>query len=127
MISERSMGRRGRSTLPSSGTFDLYRDWLAHGLVDWIDDAWAYAAALRAGATNSGARSLALGLIAEALVRGHVQPGAVTDGAHVPWECAPLEAIARIVLAWPAVEEPPPTPGEIVWFELTAAGEAFLT
>lgn len=42
----------------------------------------------------------------------------------VAWECSPGEAIERIRSDWTAHADPFVGPGEVVWLDLTPAGEA---
>jgi hypothetical protein len=92
---------------------------------DWVYEAEVYDIAARSGLTDPDQlRDLAIGLIAEALSRGLVVAGEYDGRSHVPWDCSTAEAIGRIAEAW-VVEwgTAVPTPGAVVWLDLTTAGK----
>lgn len=101
----------------------LLEDLLARGVDDWVYAAEVYDIAARTGLTDpSQIRMAAIGLVAEAIVRGLVVPGDVGDGRHQPWECSAGEAIVRIQEDWLKWGSEVPTPGAVVWLDVTPAG-----
>ncbi|MGQ0824620.1 MAG: hypothetical protein ACT4OX_06255 [Actinomycetota bacterium] len=101
----------------------LVEDVLANGVDDWVYAAWVHQIARRSGITDpSQLRQLSIGLIAELLVRGLMVAGEYDGVAHRPWECSTGEAIDRIVEEWQTWGDDFPTPGAIVWLDLTPAG-----
>lgn len=102
----------------------LLEDLLASGVDDWVYAAEVYGIAARSGLTGENLRMLAVGLIAEALAEGLVVPGEYDGDGHRPWDCTTGEAIVRIAQEWRPWGGEPPTPGAIVWLDLTAAGRA---
>jgi hypothetical protein len=102
----------------------LIEDILANGVDDWVYAGWVYQIAQRSGLDDpSELRALSIGLIAEVLTRGLMVAGTYDGGKHVPWGCSTGEAIERITKAWLEWGEFPPTPGAIVWLDLTPAGQ----
>ena len=65
---------------------------------------------------------MAVGLIAEALTRRLTVAGDYDRGGHRPWECSVCEAIGRIAHEWLRWGTTVPTPGAIVWLDVTHAG-----
>lgn len=67
---------------------------------------------------------MVLGMISEALIRGYVVPGDISNGTFVPW-CAPTdEAIIRIARTWiHEASDCVPSAGAIAWFVNTPLGD----
>jgi hypothetical protein len=102
----------------------LAEDVLANGVDDWVYAGWVLQIARRSGLTDPAQlRALALGVTAELIVTGMVVPGDVDDGTHVPWSCSNGESIARITEAWVTWGLEPPSPGAVVWLDVTPAGQ----
>ena len=100
----------------------LLEDLLASGVDDWVYAAEVYGIAARSGLPGECLRLLAIGLIADALADGLVVAGEYDGERHRPWDCTAGEAILRIAHEWQAWGDAPPTPGAIVWLELTKSG-----
>jgi hypothetical protein len=101
----------------------LLEDLLARGVDDWIYAAEVYDIIARTELPDPAQlRMLAIGLIAEAIVRGLVLPGEFDGAEHRPWDCSRGEAIARIQEEWLEWGADVPTPGAIVWLDITPAG-----
>jgi hypothetical protein len=105
-------------------TRTLTENLLVSTLGDWAYASWAIPDVVGSGEFGADlVRSSTLGLIAEVVLTGLIQAGDVVDGVHVPWECSPAEAVERIVLEWLRDwSEEVPTPGAIVWLDVTAKG-----
>lgn len=102
----------------------LIEDVLANGVDDWVYAGWLHQIAKRSGLQDpEQLRSLSLGLIAEVLTRGLMVAGEYNGEKHVPWDCSTGAAIERITEEWIAWGDSPPTPGAIVWLDLTEAGQ----
>jgi hypothetical protein len=103
----------------------LTEDVLANGVDDVVYAAWVHQIARRSGLEDAAQlRQLSVGLIADALARGLVVAGDVEGGVHRPWDCSPAEALMRIAERWAEWGDEVPTPGAIVWLDLTEAGAA---
>lgn len=102
----------------------LLEDLVASGVDDWVYAADAYGIAARTGTTGEALRLLAVGLVVDAVAAGLAIPGEYNGSAHAPWECTRGEAIERIAEAWREWGTGAPTPGAIVWLDLTAEGKA---
>lgn len=101
----------------------LVEDALARGVDDWVYAAEIYDIAARSGIVDpEQVRMLGVGLLAELLTRGLMVPGDVHGGTHKPWDCSVGEAMARIEKEWLSWGTTVPTPGAIVWLDLTPAG-----
>ena len=101
----------------------LVEDVLANGVDDLVYAGWLHQIARRSGVGDpSQLRMLSLGLIAELLVRGLMVAGGFDGDSHRPWDCSMGEAIARISEDWQGWGDEVPTPGAIVWPDLTPAG-----
>lgn len=101
----------------------LIEDVLASGVDDWVYAAEVYGIAGRTSLCDAAQlRLLSVGLIAELLVRGLVVAGEFDGDSHRPWDCSTGEAIARISEDWQGWGDEVPTPGAIVWLDLTPAG-----
>jgi hypothetical protein len=95
---------------------------LVEGLDDWLYASWI-TTPIRSVTTVSHRRTMALGLIAEMLVDGLMVAGDVVDGRHQAWPCSTGEAIERITRVWlQDWRDELPTPGAIVWFDITDKG-----
>jgi len=102
----------------------LLEDVPAHGVDDWVYAGWVYHISLRSGLREpSQLRALSLGLIAELLTRGLMVAGEYDGDAYRPWDCPAGEAIERITRAWIEWGESQPTPGAIVWLDVTESGQ----
>lgn len=103
----------------------LIEDLVARAVDDWVSDAEMLDIAQRQGVDDpSDRRTVALGLLAEALLRGYAQIGSVTDDGFSAWSCSPAEATERAALEWLARADPLVLPGEIFWLNGTARGVA---
>ena len=101
----------------------LTEDVLANAVEDWVYAGWVHQIARRSGLTDpAGLRALAIGLMAELLVRGLVVGGEYDGETHRPWDCSVGEAVVRIAEDWQAWGDTVPTPGAVVWLDLTPAG-----
>lgn len=101
----------------------LLEDLLARGVDDWVYAAEVHDIARRSSLVEPDlVRMLAIGLIAEALSRGLMAAGDFDGSSHRPWECSVGEAIARIQDEWLGWGTEAPTPGAIVWLDVTPAG-----
>jgi hypothetical protein len=101
----------------------LLEDLLARGVDDWVYEAEVYDIARRSGLGSAdGLRQLSVGLITEALVRGFAVAGAYDGTGHQPWDCSVGEAVERIAAEWLKWGSEVPTPGAIVWLDVTPAG-----
>jgi hypothetical protein len=82
-----------------------------------------YQIARRSGITDpSQLRQLSIGIIADLLLGGLAIAGEYNGTEHRAWECSSGEAVARIAEDWLHWGDDAPTPGAIVWLDLTAAG-----
>jgi hypothetical protein len=101
----------------------LLEDIIARGIDDWVYAAEVHDIAARTGLSDpEQLRMLAVGLIAEALVQGLLVAGDYDGVEHRPWSVSVGEAIARIAEDWLKWGNEVPTPGAIVWLDLTPAG-----
>ena len=101
----------------------LIEDVLANGLEDWVYAGWVYQIARRSGLQDpTQLRWLSVGLIAELLTQGLMVAGEYDGEKHAPWDCATGAAIERVSEARSAWGDSAPTPGAIVWLDLTGAG-----
>jgi hypothetical protein len=102
---------------------NLLEDVLANGVDDWVYAALIQQIARRAGISDaSQLRQLSIGLISELLVRGLAVAGEYDGVGHRPWDCTTGEAIVRITEEWENWGDRVPTPGAIVWLDLTSSG-----
>jgi hypothetical protein len=102
----------------------LLEDLLARGVDDWVYEAEVYGIAQRSGLVDPDqVRMLAVGLIAEALSRGLVIAGDYDGAQHQPWDCSVGEAVARIEEKWLKWGMEVPTPGALVWLDMTPTGQ----
>jgi hypothetical protein len=98
-------------------------DVLANGLDDWVYAGWVYQIARRSGLEDPmQLRWLSVALITDVLTRGLMVAGEYDGEKHAPWDCSTGAAIERISEAWSAWGDSAPTPGAIVWLDLTPAG-----
>ena len=103
----------------------LLEELLLSGRDDWVDASWVYGVARRTGLVDPvDLRCVSLGLILEALTNGLMLPGDIAAGDHVPWEGSVGELVIRVAEAWHEWGEEEPTPGAIVWLNLTELGES---
>lgn len=101
----------------------LIEDLVAAGVDDWVYEAEVHSIAMRSGLTDPAQlRMLAIGLITEALVGGLAVAGHYDGSGHRPWECSVGEAVTRIEEEWLKWGEEVPTPGSVVWLDLTSKG-----
>ncbi|AZI58098.1 hypothetical protein EH165_08045 [Nakamurella antarctica] len=69
-------------------------------------------------------RTMTIGLIAELVTAGLIVPGDVDEQGHHAWPHSPGDAIERITREWLTEwRDEIPTPGAIVWFANTEAGD----
>jgi hypothetical protein len=102
---------------------ELIQSLLTEGLDDWVYEAWVYQVARATGCTNpADLRAISIGLIVELLTHGLMIAGDYDGERHRPWSESVPAAIDRIVNAWIAWGDTPPTPGSIVWLALTPKG-----
>lgn len=103
----------------------LLEDLIARGVDDWVYDAELLDIATRHGVEDPpDRRTLAIGLVAEALVGGFMEAGTVSDDGFAPWACAAAIAVEKVAREWLARSDPLVMPGEIVWLNNTARGTA---
>jgi hypothetical protein len=101
----------------------LVEDVAASGIDDWVYEAEVYGIATRTGLTDPAQlRMLAVGLITEVLVKGLMVAGDVDDAGHHPWSSSIGETVTRIEDEWLKWGTEIPTPGAVVWLDLTPAG-----
>jgi len=104
----------------------LLEDLLANGVEDWVYEALICGnIARRVVLDPRDRRSVAIGLIAEALINGLVVAGETPPNVgFTAWNCSPIESLQRIVENWSNRSNPDVLPGEIVWLKNTEAGNA---
>jgi hypothetical protein len=101
----------------------LLEDLLARGVDDWVYDAELLDIAFRHGIKDAGdRRTVAVGLVTEALIEGLMEAGTVSTDGFTAWTCSPADAAARVASEWLARADPLVMPGEIVWLTNTAHG-----
>lgn len=99
--------------------------FLISGLDDWVYAAEVYGVVRRTGLRHpTQLREFSVGLIAEVLTRGWMVAGEYDGHGFSPWEGGVKFALGRICEDWFARRDPEVTAGEVVWMDLTAAGEA---
>ena len=103
---------------------DLIEDLVSRGVDDWVADAELIDIAGRIVTTPVDRRTVAIGLVAEALLRGLVEAGDVSRGGFAAWGCSAADALERIAKEWLAADDPLVTHGEIAWLSNTASGDA---
>ncbi len=92
---------------------------------DWSDLGWVYSTCMDYDVSEpEEVRALALQTIKAGLERDVLVAGDVTADGFTSWDLPPAAAYARIRDAWHAAPAVVPEPSTIVWFDLTAAGEA---
>lgn len=103
----------------------LVEELLVAGIEDWIYAAIVYDVAYDAASTPEARRILAVGMVCEVLAEGYFVPGKYVAGiGHVPWDCKIEEALCRVVVDWHEWGDGLPTPGAIVWLDLTKKGKS---
>lgn len=101
----------------------LIEELLARGVDDWVSAAELLDMASSAGVAEPNDRlTVAIGLATEAILRGLVEAGDVSEDGFTAWSCTPFEAIARVAETWLAREDSLVMPGEIVWLSNTDQG-----
>jgi hypothetical protein len=101
----------------------LVDDLIARGVDDWVYDAEILDVASRCKLdTIEDRRTVAIGLVAEALIGGLMEAGTLSEDGFTAWACSPAEAIARVARDWLSQADPLVLPGEIVWLNLTPRG-----
>jgi hypothetical protein len=101
----------------------LLEDLLARGVDDWVYDAELLDIAATRGVENpEDRRTVAIGLVAEALVGGFMKAGTVSDDGFTPWPGQAADAVEKIASDWLSRDDPLVMPGEIVWLSNTARG-----
>ena len=101
----------------------LIEDLVAHGVDDWVDDAWVFGnIASRAALSVEDRLPIAIGVITFSLVKGFVIAGDVMDGFQ-PWAMSASQSVRAISERWLTREDPAVRPGDICWFSNTAVGE----
>ncbi len=103
----------------------LLEDLVARGVDDWVYDAELLDIAAQHGVEDPrDRRTLAIGLVTEAVVGGLVEVGSVSSDAFARWDCSASAAIERVAREWLSRADPLVMPGEIVWLNNTARGSA---
>lgn len=93
------------------------------GVDDWVYAAELYYLVRRGGLVSpSQVRQVGVGLAADLLARDLFRAGALTRDGFIPWDCSIGGAIARIAKSWLEWGDEDPTPGAVVWLEVTDAG-----
>jgi len=91
-------------------------DWVGVWELPWI------ATSVGGASSSDEVLRLSLAVIREALVRGLIEVGDVTEAGFRPWRASPDEACRRIEAEWRGFPNGPRL-GEIAcWFNLTPAG-----
>jgi hypothetical protein len=103
----------------------LIEDLLSSGVLDWVSLAEVDGIAARSGLPDaSQRRHLAIGLIAEVLVKGLMVAGSTPPGGFVPWDITPADQLERIAREWLAKADTDLWIGEIGWLRNTELGNA---
>lgn len=98
---------------------------MARAVDDWVSTAEVYEVAQRNGAAEPElARATGIELVAEVIGRGLMVAGFIEATGHWPWDCAPADAIRRVMREWSALPNPRPRPGDVCWLDNTPAGRA---
>jgi hypothetical protein len=102
---------------------NLLEDLLARGVDDWVYDAQLLDIAASHGVESAAdRRTLAIGLVAEALIGGFMEAGTVSNDGFVRWACSADAAVQTVTSEWLSRHDPLVMPGEIVWLTNTARG-----
>lgn len=97
---------------------------LAEGLVDYLNESYVLTVA---GTLDGGAHEAmpaALELIQRMLESGDFVAGDLTGTGFERWPGAASDWMRRIQDDWATRGEEVPTPGSIVWFDITEAGQS---
>lgn len=102
---------------------NLIGDLLVRAMDDWLYDAELLDLARVLGAHSAqDQRTVALGMVAEALLSGLMEAGTVDDNGFTSWTCSAADAVTRISDEWLSRDDPLVMPGEIMWLNNTALG-----
>ena len=103
----------------------LIEDLLSSGVLDWVSVAEVDGIAARSELPDPNQRRhLAIGLVAEVLLKGLMVAGSTPPGGFVPWDITPAEQLERIACEWLAKADTDLWIGEICWLRNTELGNA---
>lgn len=100
------------------------RSLLAEGLVDYPNESYVLTVAGTLGGRAHEAKPAALELIRRMLESGDFVAGDLTGTGFERWPGAVSDWMRRIHEDWATRGEEVPTPGSIVWFDMTETGQA---
>ncbi len=103
----------------------MIEDLVSSGVLDWVSAGEVYGVAASSGVEDPNERRhLAIGLIADVLLRGFMVAGDTPPGGFVPWASPPTEQLSRIASEWLAKPDAELWIGEICWLRNTELGDA---
>jgi hypothetical protein len=107
-----------------TGLSSAMRVLLAEALVDHVNEGYVLTVAHSLGGPIREAQTVATNLISEMLGSGLFVAGDLTEGSFSMWPGEPRDWVERINHTWAAWGPEVPTPGSVVWFDLSIEGDA---
>lgn len=101
------------------------KELIVAGLDDWILATDVLGVVSRSNIRDTESlRALWIGVVAEALATGLLEPGDVSDGAFRPWSASVGDAISKIVSELDRIGVESIGLGDVVWLRNTQSGDA---